>query len=77
MAENRTALSRGLTLPLQCKRGEVGDDLCQLLGQQVQGITHEDQLGIISDVTARGAVVNDAGRCRGRSAEGVNVLPGG
>ena len=40
----------GLVLPLQGKLGEVIDDLGKLGEKQVHGITHQDELCVISNI---------------------------
>lgn len=65
---------RGLTLPLERKGGEVRNDLGQLLGQQIHGLPHENQLGVVGHEAAGRAVVHDAGGGRGNDAKGVHVL---
>lgn len=42
----------GLGLPLQSEFGQVVDDLGKLGEDQVHGIAHEDELGVVSHVTA-------------------------
>jgi hypothetical protein len=63
-----------LRLPLKGKGLEVVQCLGNLGDQEIEGISHENQLRIVGDVAARCSIVDDASGCRGNFAEGMDVL---
>lgn len=65
---------RIITLPLQGKGGQVRNDLGQLLEQQIHGLPHKNQLGVVSDEAAGRAVVNDPCSRWGHGSERMDVL---
>jgi hypothetical protein len=64
----------GLRLPLVGKGSQVGDDLGELVPQDVKGITDEDELRVVGDVARGAAQVDDAGGGRGNEAKSVDML---
>lgn len=54
--------------------GQVRYDLGKLVEQQIQAITHEDQLSIVSHEATCGPVVHQASRRGGNGTKRVNML---
>lgn len=65
---------RIITLPLQSKGRQVRNDLGQLLEKKVHGLSHENQLGVVSDEAAGCAIVNDPCSGWGHGSERMDVL---
>ena len=63
----------GQVFPVLGKSGEIVDDTYQLIANQAQSFAHEDQVGVVRNVTTGGAEVNDWPAERGNVAERVNV----
>lgn len=64
----------GLRLPLEGKALEVVQHLGNLGDQEVEGIPHENQLRVVSDVAAGRSIVDDTSGSWGDLAEGMDVL---
>jgi hypothetical protein len=53
---------------------KVGENLGQLGDEDVEGVSHEDELCVVGDVAACCAVVDDTGGSRGDLSKGMDVL---
>jgi hypothetical protein len=63
-----------LGLPPKGKVLEVVKHLGDLWNQDIKGIPHENQLGVVSDVAAGCSIVDNASGSGGNLAEGMDVL---
>ena len=52
---------------------QLRDDVQELFPDQLQGFGHEDDVGVVADVAAGGAEVDDAFRLRALDAVGIDV----
>ena len=56
-----------------CKLGKLGNHIDQFLLNQLQGLTHDDNIGVITNIAGSSTKMNDTGCFRAELAIGINM----